>query len=180
MGVEHALMKKTLIERIEVGSGGAASITFSSIPQTYTDLYLIFSARATQATTTSKVNIVLNADATNQSRRVLYGDGSSTGSGSASNLEIDINGDSSTASSFSNSLVIIPNYAGSSAKSISNDSVHENNATTALQVLNAGLWNDTSAITSLSIVASSGSIVQYSSASLYGVTAGSDGTTTVA
>ena len=34
-------MKKTLIERIEVGSGGQASITFSAIPGTYTDLFLV-------------------------------------------------------------------------------------------------------------------------------------------
>ena len=172
-------MKKTLIERIEVGSGGAASISFTSIPATYTDLLLSFSVRTSQSAVNGKVNIVFNSDATNQSRRVLYGDGASAGSGTASNLEIDVNANTSTSNSFSNSMVYIANYGSSAAKSISSDSVQENNATTAIMVLNAGLWNDTDAITSISLEGNGNTLLQYSSASLYGITSGNDGTTTV-
>ena len=52
---------------------------------------------------------------------------------------------------------------------MSADGVMENNATEAYQNLVAGLWSNTSAITSLTLAKSTGNFVQYSSASLYGI-----------
>ena len=60
-------------------------------------------------------------------------------------------------------------------ESVSVDSVQENNATEAYQTIVAGLWNDTSAITSMVIGNFGGGFAEHSSASLYGITAGSDG-----
>ena len=54
----------------------------------------------------------------------------------------------------------------------------ENNVTEGYQQIAAGLYNSTSAVSSIEI-ASGGSFVEYSSATLYGITAGSDGTTAV-
>jgi len=75
--------------------------------------------------------------------------------------------------------IYIPNYTSSNAKSASIDGVSENNATASYQTIDAFLWNDTSAITSITLTLSGGNFAQYSSASLYGVTAGNDGITTV-
>jgi hypothetical protein len=169
-------MTYTLIAHTEVGSGGAANITFSSIPATFTDLLLVLSTRA--ATDTSSLSrLEINGLTTNQTIRYLEGGGSGSGaSGTASRIfQID-NSSSFTANTFANVQIYIPNYASTTAaKSFSSDSVSENNATTALQWIAAGLWNSTAAINSIKIEPPSGNFAQYSSATLYGITAGSSG-----
>ena len=167
-------MSMTVIEHIEVGSGGAASITFSSIPADYDDLYLVCSLRSD---TNPETFLYPNGSTSNLSGRFLRGSGS--GADSAALLRWYSNYSSQTANTFANMTAYFPNYAGSTAKSYSADSVNENNATLAYQTINAGLWNDTTPISSLTIDLSSGNFVQYSSATLYGITAGSDGSTTV-
>ena len=46
---------------IVVGSGGASSVTFSSIPSTYTDIQLFLSGRSTGGTTQDYVAVQFNA-----------------------------------------------------------------------------------------------------------------------
>lgn len=158
---------------VTVGSGGAANISFSSIPATYTDLCILASARNTSTSTTMYVNF--NGDTgNNYSVKILYGDGTSAGSTSSSargNIKNDGGAvDSSyTGSVFASSIIYIPNYAGSNYKSVSIDGVPENNATTTYMSLTAGLWNSTSAITSIELTLYSGNFTQYSTASLYGI-----------
>jgi len=165
MAVTHKL-----IETVTVGSGGAASIVFSSIPQTYTDLQVLFSLRGDADTVVAWVRF--NGLTTNLSSRLLLGSGSAASSQSdASNIKMQgaIGASPFTASVFANSSLYIPNYAGSTNKSMSVDYVSENNATTAWMGLTAGLWSSTSAITQITLLSSSGNLVQYSSASLYGI-----------
>ena len=171
-------MSYEVIEHIEVGSGGAASITFSSIPDTYTDLVVKISARSTS----DAFQVKFNASTTNFTGRLLQGDGSSVASFSRTDNFVGyINSTSATASTFGNAEISIPNYASSVAKSFTVDGVTENNAASALQTIYAGLWNDTSAISSITIenLSAGFTIQEYSSATLYGITAGSDGTTIV-
>jgi hypothetical protein len=103
--------------------------------------------------------------------RAIYGNGSSTASYSASNsLGGLVNISTTTSSTFANSQLYIPNYAGSTNKSSSMDGVSENNATGANAFLNANLWSNTAAITSITLTPEGGdNIVQYSTAYLYGV-----------
>jgi hypothetical protein len=163
-----------IIQHQELASA-QASIEFTSIPQTYTDLFLVFSVRPDSATTDTQISF--NGNTSNFSRRHLFGNGSSAGSGSAADRYVGSNPNSSyTANTFGNHSIYIPNYTASQAKSYSADSVAENNATTSVQVILAGLWNDTAAITSLAIsVFGAGNFVQYSSATLYGILKGSSG-----
>jgi hypothetical protein len=174
-------MSMTVIEHIEVGSGGAASITFSAIPDIYTDLLVVLSARTTQAVTNwSDVVLTFNGSSSNYTSRVLYGTGSTaTTLTETSSIRLRTTPASVTANTFGTHSVVIPNYAGSAAKSVSINGVGEANQTTAFQYISASLWNDTSPITSLSFTAGVGLLVEYSSATLYGITAGSDGTTVV-
>jgi hypothetical protein len=161
----------TLIQpAVVVGSGGAASIDFTSIPSTYTDLVIKISARISTAGAASST-IRFNGVTTNYSSRYLIGAGTAgTSSGSASSIFVDTPADSTyTANSFSNSEVYIPNYAGSTNKSLSVDIVNETNGTVVTQLLLAGLWSNTAAITSISILPGAGSFVQHSTAYLYGV-----------
>lgn len=155
------------ISTVTVGAGGASTIDFTSIPSTYTDLVILCSLR--NSGTSSDVYITLNS--ANGSDRWLYGYG--TGVGSITNAKIYVEGgiSSQTASTFSNSQVYIPNYNSSTTyKSVSIETVTENNATTnVITLLNAGLYSSNTAITSLSLVNTSGTFVQYCTATLYGI-----------
>jgi len=165
-------MGMQLIETIEVGSGGAASIEFTSIPQDGVDLVLLFSGRSEGGTNYSNTFITFNGDSTNRSGVVLYGDGSSPGTFTTTTPYTSTNGNTSTASTFANSKFYISNYAGSTAKSFMTDGVSENNATAALQTMSALLWNDTDAITSIQLTNSGGSDhAEHTTASLYKITA---------
>jgi hypothetical protein len=174
-------MFQTLISSVTVGSGGAASIDFTSIPQTYTDLVLVLSARSDAAN--PYVAVKFNASATSDySRRWLYGDGSSAASGSVSGLTsatvamLAARSDA-TASVFGNSELLIPNYALTVAKTGSGNNVNENNATSAFSSLTAISRSATDAITQITLTLGAGNFAQYSTAYLYGTLKGSGGAT---
>jgi hypothetical protein len=161
------------IASVTAGSGGAASMDFTSIPSTYTDLCLKVSLRAT----TSGIDvakITFNGSSSGYSYRSLWSSGSGTPqsfSGSTDGFfQIQYSGGtSSTASTFTSGEMYIPNYAGSNNKSASLDQVQENNATTAYIVPMALLWANTAAITSIKIEQTTGNLAQYSTATLYGI-----------
>ena len=158
------------IQTVTVGSGGAANIEFTNIPQTYTDLVILHSTRQNAGNAPSLL-IKFNGSTSNFSTRYLIGSGSAASSGtSPANYAGNSDGSSNTASTFSNGQIYIPNYTSSNYKSYSIDDVQENNATEAYATLIAGLWSNTSAITSITLYNSSNSFVQYSTATLYGVT----------
>lgn len=161
-----------------VGSGGTTAINFINIPQTYTDLKLVISVRSDRAgvSSTGFMLSMINSDtATNYSRRWLLGDGSAAASASSTGASIiqvaSINAATSTANTFSNFEMYIPNYTGSNYKSFSIDSAQEDNATSAIVFMTAGLWSNSSPINSLMLNANIGNIVQYSTAHLYGIKA---------
>ena len=160
-----------LISTVTVGSGGVASIDFTSIPQTYTDIFIALSLRTNQTAISDDIEIQFNGLTTNRSSKNLYGSGTVAASNSsASAIYCTANGATSTASVFSSVGVYIPNYTGSTFKSLSVDGVFEQNATAAFQFFTTGLWSNTSAITSVKFISAySTTIVQYSSASLYGI-----------
>ena len=168
----------TVIEHIEVGSGGAASIVFDLIPATYTDLFIKVSARSTRADVQDWYQLKFNTSSASFSGRNLYAV-VGTGVFSNTNLQIFIPSANSTSNTFGNGSIYLPNYASSANKSFSVDSVTENNATSAIPYLLAGLWSNTSAINEIELDCINGNFVEFSSATLYGITAGSDGVTSV-
>ena len=161
-----------LIASSTVGAGGAASISFSSIPNTFTDLVLKISARHSGSSVANAFYMTFNSDTSNYNYRYLEGAGSGSPSsaGSTARAAGVENGNSSTSNTFSSAEIYIPNYAGSNNKSFSSDSVTENNATLGVQWLLAGLWSNSSAITSITIQPDTAvNYAQYSTAYLYGV-----------
>jgi hypothetical protein len=157
------------IASTEVGSAGASSIDFTNIPQGYTDLKVVVSARSTTGSSTFYVRF--NGSSSNLTSRLLYGNGANALSYSAtdgSSGEVDPS--SYTTSVFNNADIYIPNYAGSNNKSVSIDSVNENNASQALAYMTALLWSNTAAINSISIgLTGTGNLAQYTTATLYGI-----------
>ena len=160
-----------LIASSTVGSGGAASIDFTSIASTWTDLCLMTSLRASTADPGFfEVKISFNGSTTGFTAKQIYGDGSSATSSSPTTRQAGLlPANNVTANTFANASIYIPNYAGSANKSYSVDSVTEANQTQAYANLLAGLWSNTSAITSISLTSGTGNFVQYSTAYLYGV-----------
>jgi hypothetical protein len=147
-----------------------ANIDFTSIPSTYTDLVLEFSARTAQSESATWLKIAFNGSSTNFSSRYLVGNGAAASSNTLAQYGGDAVSATATASTFSNVQIYIPNYAGSTNKSYSVDSVAENNATTAFDLLIAGLWSNTAAINQITLTPNTGAnFVQYSTAYLYGV-----------
>lgn len=176
-------MAVTKIQTVTVGAGGAASIDFTSIPGTYTDLMVVLSARGSVSAVADEMLLTFNSSASGYSARDLYGNGSSAASSSSSGAafiaKIWMPLATATSNTFGSAQIYIPNYAGATNKSISSDSAAETNATTTYANIMAGLWANTSAITSITIKFGSGNIVQYSSATLYGIKSGSSGGVTV-
>ena len=165
-----------------VGSGGASSITFNNIPQYFTDLMIVFSARNTTSGTTY-VNFLPNND-TSAVLSYTYVDISPAAGTAYSGRSTGANfgffslvpNNASSANTFNNGSFYIANYSGNQYKQIISETVMENNSvgTTVSVSPNVFLWSKTSAISSLVISdrLSSGNIAQYSTFTLYGITKG--------
>lgn len=168
----------TLIDKTTLGSS-QASIEFTAISSAYTDLLFVASLRSNRSGSLDAVKFNINSSTTNYSGITIYGTGSNAYSENnndqfgAANPFLNTYGavgDTATANTFSNVSFYIPNYLSSNYKSISVDWVNENNATSAYSGLTAGLWSNTSAITSLKLTPVYGtSWLQNSSAYLYGI-----------
>lgn len=158
------------LQTVTVGAGGVASITFSNIPATYTDLIMKASTKGTQAFAYASYNFSFNSSTTGRTTRQLYGSGSAGFSSvNTTGLALDGTGATATANIFGNGEFYIPNYVSSNLKSIAMDGVTENNATEAYTEMYASLWSNTAPITSLTLSAADGTFVQYSTFTLYGV-----------
>jgi hypothetical protein len=168
-----------LIESKTLGAD-AASIEFTSIPQTFTDLMFVASTRASTAGTSVEPCLVtFNANTSNYTHQTLNGSGSAaTAASGTSRLVFNAPRTGTTASTFGNVCVYIPNYAGATNKSYSTDSVTEHNAAEAHQTLIGGLWSDTAAITSAKFEPTANNFIAGSTISLYGILKGSDGIVT--
>ncbi len=166
------------IQTVTVGSGGVSNISFTNIPQIYTDLILKISARTT-GSSDDNMRITVNGDTAASYYNInLWSNGSSAATESVSGsgkLIADyaagyLPNTSTTANTFNNFEMYIPNYTGSNYKSISINNVSENNsASTYIRTgIGSALWSNTSPITSL-VVTNFNSFAQYSSATLYGI-----------
>jgi|DEB0MinimDraft_3_1074331.scaffolds.fasta_scaffold36900_4 hypothetical protein len=164
------------IATVEVGSGGAASIDFTSIAADWTDLAIKMSLRGTNNDPYINLLTRFNAATTGYTTIRLYGySGAGAGTGCDGNTGLSYlyggaaSANSATANTFGSIEFYIPNYAGSNQKSYSQDVVGENNSGIALQQLIAGIWTGTSAITQITFYNEYGNFAQYSTATLYGI-----------
>lgn len=154
-------------------SSSAASVTFSSIPATYTDLIIKTSLRQNAAGTQDSFLITTINGTTGFTNTWLRGSGSSVISlrnlvGTASYVG-QIPGATATSNTFDNTEIYIPSYTVSQNKPFSTFSVQENNQAEAYMGTTAGLWSNTAAITSITFSANGQSFVSGSSFYLYGI-----------
>ena len=167
-----------LITSSTVGAGGASSVTFSSIPSTYTDLKLVISAQNTSTANNDASNMFMtvNGLTASYSNKFLYGSATTTTAGNNSNNLTDktfVGGYPVVGSSaWSNIEIYIPNYTNSSAKCYSADTAAEINSTTLYQAtlsLITGYLPTSSAITTITLIAINNAISQGSTFYLYGI-----------
>lgn len=165
-------MSMTKIGTATVGSGGAASIDFNSISGAFTDLMVHFSVRS--AVANGGLRLKVNGATTNLTVRLFYGTGASAASATDTTYIGTTTNSNSTANTFGNGTLYIPNYAAGTSKTFSADVVTEGNYVTPWEGwVTAGLYNSSTAITSLSLFNdAAGNFVQYSTATLYGITKG--------
>ena len=160
------------IETVEVSSP-VTSITFSSIPQGYTDLIIKTSIRSTYASASPGFYLSFNGSTSTFTGKYIQGNSSTVISGSENRYGGQAAGGEATVNTFSNDEIYIPNYTSSNYKSYSSDSVSENNASaagSAFTTLIAGLWSTTSAITSITIDLPTNRIINTNSTfTLYGI-----------
>jgi hypothetical protein len=163
----------TLIAATTVGAGGAATIDFTSIPNTYTDLCLKWSSRAaTGSNDIDNLAVTLNNTTTGYTQKLLYGYSSSVGNESGSSYNYHyVNGGGSTANTFGNGEIYIPNYAGSANKFYSADMVTANNiaGSAGWDLINATRWANTAAINRITLQVIGYNHAQHSTAYLYGI-----------
>jgi len=159
----------------------AASIEFTSIPQTFTDLVILASGRSERTAGFEDYLITFNGSSANFSWRRLGGQGSGSpySDSSSTNRLGQINTDFATANTFGNLTAYIANYTAATNKFVSVDFVTENNATQAFQEIHNLVWSNTSAITSFTLTTTNGFNFKIGTIiSLYGVLKGSDGIVT--
>jgi len=169
-----------LIQTVTVGSGGASSISFSSIPQTFTDISIVASCRSSSTSNATDVMLV-NFNSAGTSNFSAIGYGSTTTTPFAfedSNNYIGMTATASqTANSFAVSSAYIPNYTAATNKAYSIESAGPSAGGTWSHRFMGVRWSNTAAITSMVITPNSGNFLELSTISLYGILRGSGGAT---
>ena len=155
-------------------SSSAASVTFSSIPSTYTDLVLKCSGRLDASSGFIKLNF--NSDSgSNYSTISIKGNGSAAGSeGEYPNATRAIpnvypNWNTLTSNTFDSMEIYIPSYTASQSKPFSSFAAQETNATTAYISASAMLYRSNTAISSIVLAPNSANFVSGSTFTLYGL-----------
>lgn len=155
-------------------SSTAASVTFSSIPATYTDLVVRYSTRCDAAVQFRLAYIELNATASSYSETYLELNGATATTARATAQSfigyLRVPGTTATSNSFSNGEFYVPSYAASQNKPMLVFNATEDNSVTSYMLVEAALWSNTAAITQIKFgLDGSGSFVSGSSFYLYGV-----------
>jgi hypothetical protein len=145
-----------------------ASVTFSSIPATYTDLVLVYNGKFASAN--GQIALQFNGDtATNYSSTEIFGNGSTAGSSRDPNATSMRLGYTLTANIENMNIMQIMNY--SNATTYKTVMARQNTAGSASgAAAHVGLWRNTAAINSIVVACyNSLNFVSGSTFTLYGI-----------
>jgi hypothetical protein len=159
------------------GTGSSATITFSSIPSTYKHLQIRWIARSTFSSSSAiNMKVYINSDTgANYAYHQLFGDGTSaTATGSASQTEIIVAGacagNSMTSGIMGTGILDIADYASTTkTKTLRSFAGIDTNTTTGSIRLSSGLYNSTTAMSSISFETNNGNFGTTSTFALYGI-----------
>ena len=154
------------------GTGSSGVITFSSIPATYKHLQIRMVARDNTAATHNLVYINFNSDTgSNYSFHFLRGNGSAaSASGAATQAAINYGGVASgTAATIAPTITDIIDYASTSKYKTTRTITGFDDNTNGNVWLCSGLWQSTSAVTSLTLTNPFANFTTTSTFALYGI-----------
>jgi hypothetical protein len=158
-----------------VGGGGSASITFSSIPSTYTHLQIRAISRQTSTGVNAYLQFNSDTSSANYTQHQLAGNGSTvsasaTTTGTLSGAYLFYGASSSQgANVFGAAVIDILDYANTNKyKTGRSLSGYDNNGSGVLNLTSA-LWLSTSAISSITVLPQSANFAQYTQFALYGI-----------
>lgn len=163
------------LSTVTVGSGGVASITFSSIPATYKHLQIRWLARDNFASDASDVAMRFNSDSgANYSWHQLVGDGSTAAAYASTSQTLMragfVAGSTAGSNVFAPTVLDLLDYANTSKnKTVRNLAGYDKNTAGSIG-LQSGSWMNTAAINTISITPRVGTTFsEFSQFSLYGV-----------
>jgi hypothetical protein len=148
----------------------AASVTFSSIPSTYTDLVLI--TQGSVSASGASIYLEINGDtASNYSFTYIYGSGSAAASARATNNSTGIDALGYN-SGFSTGQLMTINHFMNYSNTTTNKTVLCRGSDAGSEVgATVGLWRNTSAITSIKVKNTGSNFTVGHTFSLYGIKA---------
>jgi hypothetical protein len=162
------------------GNGSASSLTFSSIPSTYQHLQIRLIVRGARSLSAEQLYIRLNGDGgNNYAYHSLIGNGSGTEQSGTSSTNVflvnEFPAGNETANIFSTSVIdILDTNNANKNKTMRSLSGYDNNGNsgnyTSRIWLGSGLWMNTSAVTSVTVL-SNGAFANNTTVALYGIKA---------
>lgn len=161
------------IATVTVGSGGASTITFDNIPNTYQHLQI---RAITRGTSTGRIYMRFNnvSTGTPYDYHGLAGNGTNAvaiADTSENEIWLTVDGDSGTANHFTGMVLDILDYKDTNknktTRSLSGHSI--DSISYWIVWFESGLWRSTSAINRIDLTRGSGNFAQYTTFSLYGV-----------
>ena len=160
------------------GNGSSSSFTFSSIPATYSHLQVRLISRGTRAFASEQLYIRLNGDgASNYAYHYVYGDGSGAAAGLNTSVSVflvtEFPGGNETSNIYSSSVIdILDSNSSNKNTTMRAITAYDNNGNTGSYTgkvwVASGLWMNTAAVTSLTVL-SNGAFASNTSIALYGV-----------
>ena len=165
------------ISSYTVPAGGTTAVTFSSVPGTYKDLRILWSARTDDTGSyTNSIGVTLNGTTSGYQWIAVYGSNGSTATSrntSATDLYAgEATGGQSTAGIFNHGDSYIPNYLSSTNKALLSYTATENNGTPGAFMMNGDYAPITSAVTTVTVRTYGGSSSKFLEGStfyLYGI-----------
>jgi hypothetical protein len=155
-------------------STSAATVTFSSIPATYTHLQLRVLGQAADSGGAFNIKARFNSDTgNNYALHRLIGDGSSpttAGVASTGYARLGVLNSSDFTNVFSANVVDILDYTNTNKYTTTRSlGGYDKNGATGFVMYHSSLWMNTAAITSIELTTDTGNLAQYSSFALYGI-----------
>ncbi len=161
------------IATVTVGSSGQAEIDFTSIPATFQHLQIRYIARGTRNAADVSFNFRLNGATSNYAWHRLIGTGTATeAAGSANQSAIDLNdipAATATASSFGAGIIDILDYADTNKNTTTRALFGRDLNGSGMINFQSGLYNVTTAVTSIKFRNGDGNFAQHSHFALYGI-----------
>jgi hypothetical protein len=162
------------IATVTVGSGGQASVTFSSIGTDWKHLQIRGISRSTDSANYTQTQLTINGVTTNYTLHQLFGDGSAASAygvtGQSSTQFESVSADTATASTYGATIIDILDYQNTNKyKTFRILAGFDANGSGRLALSSGMTTTNTNAITSVTLTPRFGNFKQYSQFALYGI-----------